>query len=124
MCVAPRVARRQRIRSSAIAGTARAQASISLALRVCLRARRPVHAVGVRQLARAGDEAQIGFEVLPHMLRHACGYALANKGIDTRTLQAYLGHRSIYSTTRYAALRRAASTGFGTLGLQPRPDCS
>jgi integrase len=28
------------------------------------------------------------------MLRHACGYALANKGINTRTLQAYLGHRS------------------------------
>jgi type 1 fimbriae regulatory protein FimB len=38
------------------------------------------------------------------MLRHACGYALANKGIDTRTLQAYLGHRSINSTTHYAAL--------------------
>jgi hypothetical protein len=38
------------------------------------------------------------------MLRHACGYALANKGIDTRTLQAYLGHRSINSTMRYAAL--------------------
>jgi integrase len=36
--------------------------------------------------------------------RHACGYALANKGLDTRTLQAYLGHRSINSTTRYAAL--------------------
>jgi integrase-like protein len=33
-----------------------------------------------------------------------CGYALANKGFDTRTLQAYLGHRSINSTTRYAAL--------------------
>jgi integrase len=55
-------------------------------------------------LARAGDEAKIGFKVHPHMLRHACGYALANKGIDTRTLQAYLGHRSINSTTRYAAL--------------------
>jgi Phage integrase family len=41
--------------------------------------------------ARAGDEAKIGFKVHPHMLRHACGYALANKGIDTRTLQAYLG---------------------------------
>jgi site-specific recombinase XerD len=39
-------------------------------------------------LARAGDEAKIGFKVHPHMLRHACGYALANKGIDTRTLQA------------------------------------
>jgi site-specific recombinase XerD len=55
-------------------------------------------------LARAGAEAKIGFKVHPHMLRHACGYALANKGIDTRTLQAYLGHRSINSTTRYAAL--------------------
>jgi site-specific recombinase XerD len=39
----------------------------------------------------------MGFKVHPHMLRH-------NKGIDTRTLQAYLGHRSINSTTRYAAL--------------------
>jgi site-specific recombinase XerD len=37
-------------------------------------------------------------------LRHACGYALASKGLDTRTLQAYLGHRSINSTTRYAAV--------------------
>jgi integrase len=55
-------------------------------------------------LARAGAEAKIGFKVHPHMLRHACGYALANKGLDTRTLQAYLGHRSINSTTRYAAL--------------------
>jgi site-specific recombinase XerD len=55
-------------------------------------------------LVRAGEEAGMGFKVHPHMLRHACGYALANKGIDTRTLQAYLGHRSINSTTRYAAL--------------------
>ena len=55
-------------------------------------------------LARAGQEAGMAFKVHPHMLRHACGYALANKGIDTRTLQAYLGHRSINSTTRYAAL--------------------
>ena len=55
-------------------------------------------------LARAGEKAEIGFKVHPHMLRHACGYALANKGLDTRTLQAYLGHRSINSTTRYAAL--------------------
>jgi type 1 fimbriae regulatory protein FimB/type 1 fimbriae regulatory protein FimE len=40
----------------------------------------------------------------PAMLRHATGYALANKGIDTRTLQAYLGHRSIQSTVRYTEL--------------------
>jgi integrase len=55
-------------------------------------------------LARAGEEAEISFKVHPHTLRHACGYALANKGLDTRTLQAYLGHHSINSTTRYAAL--------------------
>ena len=55
-------------------------------------------------LARTGDEAKIGFKVHPHMLRHACGYALANKGIDTRTLQAYLGHRSIQHTVRYTEL--------------------
>ena len=29
---------------------------------------------------------------------------LENKGIDTRTLQAYLGHRSIQSTVRYTEL--------------------
>jgi integrase len=40
-------------------------------------------------LERAGNEAKVAFKVHPHMLRHACGYALANKGLDTRTLQAY-----------------------------------
>jgi site-specific recombinase XerD len=39
-----------------------------------------------------------------HMLRHACDYALANAGHDTRALQAYLGHRNIQNTTRYTAL--------------------
>jgi site-specific recombinase XerD len=34
----------------------------------------------------------MSFKVHPHILRHAYGYALANKGLDTRTLQAYLGH--------------------------------
>jgi type 1 fimbriae regulatory protein FimE len=37
------------------------------------------------------------------MPRHACGYKLANDGIDTRALQAYLGHRNIHNTTRYTA---------------------
>ena len=35
------------------------------------------------------------------MLRHACGFALANKGHDTRALQAYLGHKNIQHTVRY-----------------------
>jgi len=37
-------------------------------------------------------------------LRRACGYALANKGHDTRAIQGWLGHRSITSTAVYTAL--------------------
>jgi integrase len=44
------------------------------------------------------------FLVYSHMLRHACGFKLANDGHDTRAIQAYLGHRSIMSTVRYTAL--------------------
>jgi len=53
---------------------------------------------------RAGVEAKLPFKCHPHMLRHATGYALANRGVDTRTLQGYLGHRSIQSTVRHAEL--------------------
>ena len=54
--------------------------------------------------ARAGVEAKLGFPAHSHMLRHACGFALANKGHDTRALQAYLGHRNIQHTVRYTEL--------------------
>ena len=57
-----------------------------------------------RMVERAGVEANLGFKAHPHMLRHACGYALANKGHDTRALQAYLGHRNIQHTVRYTEL--------------------
>jgi integrase len=57
-----------------------------------------------RMIQRAGSEAKLGFKAHPHMLRHACGYALANKGHDTRALQAYLGHRNIQHTVRYTEL--------------------
>jgi integrase len=55
-------------------------------------------------IERAGVEAKLPLKCHPHMLRHSTGYALANKGTDTRTLQAYLGHRSIQSTVRYTEL--------------------
>jgi integrase len=42
--------------------------------------------------------------VHPHMLRHGCGYALANAGHDTRALQAWLGHKNIQHTVRYTEL--------------------
>jgi site-specific recombinase XerD len=38
------------------------------------------------------------------MLWHACGYKLGNDGYDTRSIQAYLGHRNIQNTARYTAL--------------------
>ena len=42
----------------------------------------------------------------PHCLRHSCGYALADKGIDLRTFQEWLGHRSIEMTVRYTSVCR------------------
>jgi integrase len=57
-----------------------------------------------RLIERAGIAAGLKFKVHPHMLRHACGFALANKGHDTRSLQAYLGHRNIQHTVRYTEL--------------------
>ena len=57
-----------------------------------------------RMVERAGAEAGLGFKAHPHMLRHACGFALANKGHDTRALQAYLGHKNIQHTVRYTEL--------------------
>ncbi len=39
-----------------------------------------------------------------NMLRHAAGYALAGRGIDTRTLQAFMGHKSIANTVVYTAV--------------------
>jgi type 1 fimbriae regulatory protein FimB/type 1 fimbriae regulatory protein FimE len=55
-------------------------------------------------VARLGETAKLGFKAHPHMLRHACGFALANKGHDTRSLQAYLGHKNIQHTVRYTEL--------------------
>jgi len=57
-----------------------------------------------RMLERAARNAKLQIKVHPHMLRHACGFALANAGHDTRALQAYLGHRTIQHTVRYTEL--------------------
>ena len=73
----------------------------------------PLSAPGFsRMVERAGREAKLGIKVHAHMLRHACGFALANAGHDTRALQAYLGHRNIQNTTRYTALAEGRFKGF------------
>jgi site-specific recombinase XerD len=53
---------------------------------------------------RAAQAAGFDMKIHPHMLRHACGYKLANDGVDTRTIQGYLGHKSIQHTVRYTEL--------------------
>ena len=53
---------------------------------------------------RLGERAGMPFTIFPHMLRHACCYALANAGHDTRALQAWLGHKNIQHTVRYTEL--------------------
>jgi site-specific recombinase XerD len=55
-------------------------------------------------IERAAAGAGLELKAHPHMLRHACGYALANKGHDTRAIPGWLGHRSITSTAVYTAL--------------------
>jgi type 1 fimbriae regulatory protein FimE len=65
----------------------------------------PMAASNVRKLAaRSGLAAKIPFPVHPHMLRHACGFKLANDGVDTRSLQRYLGHKNITHTVKYTDL--------------------
>ncbi|MBW7983808.1 tyrosine-type DNA invertase [Enterobacillus tribolii] len=58
-------------------------------------------------MKKYGAVAKLDVKVHPHMLRHACGFALANKGKDTRLIQDYLGHRNIQHTVIYTATNSA-----------------
>jgi len=65
----------------------------------------PFSVAGFQKLvARAGIAAGFEFQLHPHMLRHSCGFRLANDGVNTRSLQAYLGHKAIQHTVRYTEL--------------------
>ncbi|GAC1421094.1 MAG: tyrosine-type recombinase/integrase [Burkholderiaceae bacterium] len=57
-----------------------------------------------RLMKRIGQRARLPLAVHFHMLRHSCGYKLANDGVDTRTIQDWLGHVSIVHTVRYTEL--------------------
>ena len=73
----------------------------------------PMSAVGFRRMiTRLGKAAKMPFSVHPHMLRHACGFKLANDGHDTRALQHYLGHKNIQHTVRYTELSPARFRDF------------
>jgi type 1 fimbriae regulatory protein FimB/type 1 fimbriae regulatory protein FimE len=68
----------------------------------------------LKALDRIAAHTTIPFKVHPHMLRHACGFKLANDGRDTRSLQHYLGHRNIKHTTRYTELDANRFNGWWT----------
>ena len=93
---------RRRIAGTAPAG---ARAGIQVAFVFTSKRGSPFTTAGFARLVeRAGVAAKLGFGAHPHMLRHACGFALANRGHDTRALQAYLGHKNIQHTVRYTEL--------------------
>ena len=62
-------------------------------------------------IQKLGEVAGISVCSHPHMLRHACGFALADRGVDTRLIQDYLGHRNIRHTVRYTASNAARFKG-------------
>lgn len=64
----------------------------------------PMDTSAIASMVKRLGKGLFGFPVHVHMLRHACGYYLANKGVDTRTIQDYLGHRNIQHTIRYTEL--------------------
>ena len=68
------------------------------------RAQDPDHRRRLPKLLSGSAEAALPFPVHPHMLRHACGFKLANDGHDTRAIQEWLGHQNIQHTTRYTEL--------------------
>ena len=67
--------------------------------------RAPISPPGFRRMMeRLGKAARMPFSIHPHMLRHATGFKLANQGVDTRSLQHYLGHKNIQHTVRYTEM--------------------
>ena len=65
----------------------------------------PISPIGFHRLIHCvGEAAKMPFPIYPHMLRHACGFKLANDGHDTRALQHYLGHKNIQHTVRYTEM--------------------
>jgi site-specific recombinase XerD len=65
-----------------------------------------------RLVKTIGQRAGLPLPVHFHMLRHSCGYKLANDGIDTRAIQDWLGHVSIVHTTRYTSLSQTRFKDF------------
>jgi integrase len=83
--------------------------------------RKPLHRSTVNLLLhKYGEKARLPVAVNPHMLRHACGFALADQGADTRLIQDYLGHRNIQHTVPAPPQTRRGSRSCGGRGHNAR----
>lgn len=81
---------------------------------------KPLSRQRIYQMVRElGVVSGISVDSHPHMLRHACGYALADRGVDTRLIQDYLGHRNIRHTVRYTASNAGRFEGMWRPRIKP-----
>ncbi len=65
----------------------------------------PLSTGGIKHIInRIAAQSDIPYRVHPHMFRHACGFYLANNGVDTRAIQAYMGHVDIKKTVIYTEM--------------------
>src|SRR5262249_21502476 len=70
----------------------------------------PISVDGYQKMVeRLSARAKLSFPVQAQMLRHACGYKLADDRSDTRTIQAYLGHKESGIPCATPSCRRCGS---------------
>jgi type 1 fimbriae regulatory protein FimB/type 1 fimbriae regulatory protein FimE len=68
-------------------------------------------------LSGEGEAAKLAVPTYPNVLRHFCGFRLANDGYDTRSIQYYLRHKNIQNTVPYKQLVPTSLKVFGGIML-------
>ena len=78
-----------------------------------------------RACRKARERAGIDKHLTPHSLRHGFAIHLLENGVDVRTIQMLLGHRSLATTARYLPVARSrVCSATSPLDLLPRPQAA